>query len=332
MINRDNWKDVNEYLDHIRRIGRDEETVNRVRTYLRYLLYWADSAPFTKVKDRDPSFPVYLTKHRFDGRTDKMLSATTLKKTCEYVRLFFGYIKGNYPIRYKMITQAWIDTITPPISRGVQSEFHEHDFYSIEMMHQIASYQVTTVKQERDRAAACFLFLSAMRAQAFVSMPINCVDLQNYQVLQLPQMGVRTKNRKAAKTQMLRIPELLQIVNTWDEKVRRALGPTGLWYASLDQFGAFVPQNPEEVNWLSRREIMQKGIRDICELAGVKYLSPHKFRHGHIYYMMGRVQDLKQLKALSQNVMHSSVSITDGIYGKLISDDIKTIYGEISEG
>jgi hypothetical protein len=45
--------------------------------------------------------------------------------------------------------------------------------------------------------------------------------------------------------------------------------------------------------------------------------------------MMRRVKDMKQLKSLSQNLMHSSVAITDGIYGKLVSDDIAEMYEEI---
>ena len=31
---------------------------------------------------------------------------------------------------------------------------------------------------------------------------------------------------------------------------------------------------------------------------------------------------MEQLKAISQNVMHSTVGITDGIYGNLVSDDV----------
>jgi hypothetical protein len=40
---------------------------------------------------------------------------------------------------------------------------------------------------------------------------------------------------------------------------------------------------------------------------------------------------MKGLKSLSQNLMHSSVAITDGIYAKLVSDDVAEMYGGIGE-
>ena len=32
---------------------------------------------------------------------------------------------------------------------------------------------------------------------------------------------------------------------------------------------------------------------------------------------------MRELKAISQNLMHSSISITDGIYGNLTNEDVK---------
>ena len=47
-------------------------------------------------------------------------------------------------------------------------------------------------------------------------------------------------------------------------------------------------------------------LRDPCELVSIPYLSPHQLRHGHAVYRMRRVKDMKQLKNLSQNRLHSS--------------------------
>jgi integrase len=49
--------------------------------------------------------------------------------------------------------------------------------------------------------------------------------------------------------------------------------------------------------------------------AGVKYKSPHKLRHGHAVYAL-------KLKAISQNLMHSTIGIMDGIIGVLVGDDV----------
>jgi hypothetical protein len=40
---------------------------------------------------------------------------------------------------------------------------------------------------------------------------------------------------------------------------------------------------------------------------------------------------MEQLKAISQNVMHSSVGITDGIYGRLVADDVHETIANLTE-
>ena len=54
---------------------------------------------------------------------------------------------------------------------------------------------------------------------------------------------------------------------------------------------------------------------------------PHKFRHGNAVYSLKMAKDIQALKAVSQNLMHSNISITDGVYGILSDNDVK---GQIS--
>lgn len=51
--------------------------------------------------------------------------------------------------------------------------------------------------------------------------------------------------------------------------------------------------------------------------------SPHKFRHGHAVFMLKRSDTVGELKAVSQNMMHSSLHVTDSIYSVLGDEDIK---------
>jgi len=53
-----------------------------------------------------------------------------------------------------------------------------------------------------------------------------------------------------------------------------------------------------------------------------------KFRHGHAVYALKNAKDIPALKAVSQNLMHSNLNITDGVYGVLSSTDVK---GEIQK-
>jgi site-specific recombinase XerC len=55
---------------------------------------------------------------------------------------------------------------------------------------------------------------------------------------------------------------------------------------------------------------------------------PHKFRHGNAVYGIKNSKDIPALKAVSQNLMHANLSVTDGVCGVLSGMDIK---GEIAE-
>ena len=55
---------------------------------------------------------------------------------------------------------------------------------------------------------------------------------------------------------------------------------------------------------------------------GLSYHSAHKFRHGHAVYGIQHAKDVGDLKAVSMNLMHSNLSITDGVYGVLSTADV----------
>jgi hypothetical protein len=54
-----------------------------------------------------------------------------------------------------------------------------------------------------------------------------------------------------------------------------------------------------------------------------EYHSPHKFRHGHAVFALKNAKNISALKAVSQNLMHANLSVTDGVYGILSEMDVK---------
>ncbi len=57
---------------------------------------------------------------------------------------------------------------------------------------------------------------------------------------------------------------------------------------------------------------------------GLKYRSPHAFRHGHIHYGLERAKTMADFKAVSLNVMHSKIQTTDEVYSRLSVEDVHT--------
>jgi site-specific recombinase XerC len=60
-------------------------------------------------------------------------------------------------------------------------------------------------------------------------------------------------------------------------------------------------------------------------------IPPHKFRHGNAVYALKLAKDIAALKAVSQTLMHSNLSITDGVYGILSQIDVSEQMAEIGK-
>jgi integrase len=313
-----NWLDVRiylRYLDRVRQLA--PESVIRSRAHLRHLLEWADETPLPKAAGLSPTLPAYFLA--------ASLSPSSIKKGLENARGFYRFARDQWPNRYRHIKLSWIEMLQPPRGSRLSSRLVVHQFYSLEDVLQIARVSVETLRQERCQVAAAMLFLSGMRADALASLPISCVDIDRREIRQLPELGVRTKNRKAAITYLLEIPELLNLVARWDHHVRSVLTPDCLWYSTLTRDGMTLTAT--SVPHLGRGDLVERDLHIACRLAGLPYLSPHKLRHGHVVYALKQSRTMEQLKAISQNVMHSSVTITDQVYGNLVNDDVRRIIG-----
>jgi integrase len=322
MIHRQNWLDVRAYLDHIERVRQnDPETVKRARGHLRHLLEWADDLPFAKARQIDPTFPAYLLTARADGQA-KTLAPASIAKCLTNARQFFDFARLEWTQRYRSISVSWIELLQPPRSVRTESRLLVREFWALENVLKIAAVSTATLREERGQVAVSMLFLSGMRADVLASLPWFCVDLAHGAIRQLPEFGVRTKNRKAAITYLLQIPELLAVVQAWHAQVAQ-LPPTSLWYATLTHDGMQLTSTTQAFE--GRHNIIQRDIKHLCEKVGVPYLSPHKLRHGHTVYALKRASNMAQLKAISQNIMHKSVVTTDQIYGRLINDDVQDI-------
>jgi integrase len=323
MIYRQNWLDVREWLHHQEHVqGRHEKTIRKNWMYLRHLIEWADETPLHQAHKIFPSFPTYLQTARNDGK-GRGLSYITIYKALSTTRMYFEFALKHWP-RYQKLNAGWIDLLVPNRDSKPQPSLEEHKYYALEEVRAIATVSAATLREERAKAAACMLYLSGMRADTFASLPRQCVDLPNMRIYQVPSMGPRTKNNKAAITYLLNIPDLLSIVQQWDGRLRQlGFAPSALWYAPLNHDGMSVYESATAIK--ERSGAIRDDIILICKKAGIRYLSPHRFRHGHIVYARSHARTQEEVKAVSQNVMHANTIITDQVYGGLTSNQVRNV-------
>ncbi len=326
MINRQNWQDTQAFLAFQEgTLQNDPLTIHRMRGALRHLLEWADSRQFGESKNFEPTFPAYMAKNK--TQAGKSFSSSGSEKDLQIARQFFLFARSEWPSRYKNIAVSWVRTLQPSKRNSAQSRLRDHSHYSLESVLKIAALPFETLQDRRDIAAVCFLFLSGMRIAAFTSITIEGVDIAENDIYQLPEKGVMTKNRKAAVTHLLQIPELMKVVTAWDELVRAKLKPSDLWYSVMTRDGDNFEAG--RVATKERRVGFSDRLKILCGRAEIPYLSPHKIRHGHVVYALKNVNDVAGLKSVSQNVMHNSIQITDSIYGGFSNTDVKRVVSAI---
>ncbi len=318
MINKNNWRLSKKYLNYRLEVDQIAYGSYKVeKTYIRYLLEWASECSFRNIIAYRPTFPEYMLTTAQEGRT-KPLSTSFVKKTLAAARSFFTWLSDNVT-GHKFLKQSWIKTIKtkrlPELPRNL-------DVVSEKEILAIAASPAKTLLAQRAKASAVFLYLSGMRISAFVSMPIQAVDINARTVLQHPSLGVRTKNNISGTTFLWDIPELISVVLEWDTKIRSVLPSNGLWFAPFAYRSRKIDPNALSVGD-HRHNLARKNIQAWLENVGLQYHSPHKFRHGHIQYGAARAKTFADFKAISLNVMHSSIKITDEIYSNLKENEVK---------
>ena len=320
MINRGNWRLYKEYLLYRHEVDQvSPKTISNEETWLRHVIVWADNKPFLKVGKIRPTFPQFLLGDRSDGK-EKPLSASYIKKVISASHRFFIWI-STHRSGYKALGRTFLDTLKPP---KIDQKPSERDYVSFEEIIEIAHTEVRTTKEKRIRAAAVFLWLSGMRVSAFASLPMEAINLKKLEIKQWPSLGVRTKNSKYGDTTLLKIPELLDIVQEWDKEIREVLPLRGLWFAPLlPSTGEIDLHATVEFIGENRGRTVTQNLRSWLYENNLPYHSPHKFRHGHAFYVKKRAKSFGDLEALKENLMHSSVQITDSIYGLFNNKDIK---------
>ena len=321
MIHRNNYLLVRRYLQDLGEVYQlSGSSLGRYRFYLRHLLLWAGETPFQQAAKLRPTFPNYV--NNLPGRNgDLSLASATQKKIIEVGKRFFTWGKQNYPKEFGSLTTAWLESLRAP---RVRETTDDHEYVSLEEVKQMIAipHDEDNLALLRDKAAAAMLFLSGARASAFTTLPISAVDLPAKTLRQWPELGVATKNGKHATTYLLPIPELLSVAQMWDDVIRSNLSSTIPWYAPVSsRWGTQSLANVEPGK--NRHQALDKRLRKLFTLAGLPYKSAHKFRHGHAVYGLLKAQTMADYKAVSMNLMHHDIKITDSIYAPILSEEVK---------
>lgn len=330
MILRENYFTVQEYLRHLRDEKQlDADTVRISGNACRYLIQYADTRPLYDLANKRPTFPEYISTSK--GKlTSRPMTATYQAKMLENIRHFYTWARMYKRGLWAKVSEGWIDNLR--VRRSLlnsEKDQKGHIFWEMDTLEKVASFKPQTLKDERTQAAIIFMFMSGMRITAFCSLPVDCVDIGAGRIEQKPSRGVITKNRKSAVTFLLPIPEFKSVIQAWDERVRSA--GARLWFAPISRANTTMLEAREIKSLNGRRGLLDGDLREFCVRLGIPILSAHKLRHAHGVYGVRNARNIEELKAVSQNMMHANIGITDGIYGILPEENVQRVIGGLSK-
>lgn len=334
MILRANWIDITAFLAFQRDVRRlSPKTVGRNEGCLRWLLEWADEIPFPEAYKIRPVFSEWLecVSARRDYMCIGTLSAKTRYTACRLALQFLQWAVSEFPDRYARVPANWLVSLMPKHRHDTGEDPLEPQYYTLEDVRRLLAVEPTSLRIERDQASAALLYLSGARVGAFVTLPIGAIDVRNATIKQWQQLGVETKNGRSATTYLVAIPDLYNVVTAWDAFVRSMLPSECMWYAGLDGTGKNLdPQRSQHTTSRCRRGTVAAGLRDLCKRAEIPYRSPHKLRHGHARYAIALARTIAEFKAISQNLMHADVTVTDSLYNVMHSRELRSVIDVLS--
>jgi integrase len=265
-----------------------------------------------------------------ENRKGGSLVAASQKKIVETTRRLFTWAKTTFPQVFSKLPANWIDTLRP---LRLPQQASEHVYVTLEEVLRLTSIQceVSDLALQRDQAAAAMLYLSGMRTSAFSTLPLSAVCLTDKSIKQWPELSVKTKNGKRATTFLLPIPELLAVAERWDNYIRSRLPPTARWYTPVEsRWGEQVLS--EATPGKNRNHAVDKRLQVLYQNASLPFKSAHKFRHGHAVYGLRHALTMADYKAVSMNLMHEDIKITDQAYAPILTEEVGKRIAGMSNG
>jgi integrase len=81
----------------------------------------------------------------------------------------------------------------------------------------------------------------------------------------------------------------------------------------------------------NRNQAIDKRLRLLFNRANLEYKSSHKFRHGHAVYGLKRCKTMAEYQAVSRNLMHNSIQVTDEIYAGIELQERKQLIANLTK-
>ncbi len=320
---------------------------NNLRTKRKYLLWLKDARglseasvdkaaasistyeTFLKGKDyrvfhseQARAFKRYLTNLR-NEKNGAPLSASTIGGILRDLKAFYSWLCDQAGYKSRLI-RSDVDYLTPDkkAEQARRSSLFKPHPSPEQARHVLTNMPSATVIERRDRALLAFLFLTASREGAAITIQIGHVDLIN-RFVNFDGRNVNTKFGKSFTTAFYPIgKEFENVLADWISELKRdhlfcstdPLFPKTK--IGIGRAGYFEALGIERSPWSSASSLA-KIFKGAFAKAGLPPFSPHRVRDCVVDLANAHCKTPEDFKAWSQNMGHDDVLTTFSSYGTL---------------
>ncbi|MBF0595422.1 MAG: hypothetical protein HQL22_10725 [Candidatus Omnitrophica bacterium] len=317
------------------RKGRDPKTIAIAeRAIALYQLFSNDADFATFNMDKAVAYKEdYLLKIINNGQP---LSLTTRLMYLQDLQRFLRWMIKQ-PGYKRRITEDDIECLNISTKeRRIASQNNPQPLPDLDYVVTLAgSIEVKSIIDQRDQALIAFTYLSGMRDEAIISLPLGCLNIKELVINQDPQQGVLTKFSKRIPGIIFNFDDvLLQYLIAWvDLLIKKGWGPKDPLFPQSKR-----SRKPGDLFYCTATDIERKpwkdteSLRDIfmerSKTAKLPYFPPKAFRSSAVLLALDFAKTGKEIKAISQCFGHEFVATTLACYGNLLDDQlIKTLKG-----
>ena len=314
-------------------IGAEEAAASTIDQFLRAINLLDRWNNFLDFKKYDVDIILnFKEKIRGLKRKGKCVSPRTVRTYLLHIQKFFKWlgVQPGYKATNILILIAYLkpNKMEDRLSSTSQVTDVPDIGYVLELC---GSIKINCDIDLRDRSLIAFFLLSGIRSRAVISLPYGCIDKETLIIDQNPAKNVKTKFGKPIisivfpfdQTLVNYIKTYLELLNSQGFKPEEPLFPKNKieYDPKANLFtnpGKLMPEF-----WGSNMGVAQMIKRRSID-AGLKYYSPHKFRHGTAKILYDLDLDASEVKAMSQALGHKNVSTTFAHYGNYTFLELKS--------
>lgn len=325
-INLENIKIIRKYLDFLNKAdGLHQSTINMRVAALAHFEQFINNKNFKVFNEKIAGdYKQYWEDYRkSDGEP---LSMKTIHNKLNAVKDFFLWLY-NQPGYHSHINLNHIKylrlknkTLTAIMTLGKYKK--TPNINQVRLL--INSIPIDNEIGRRDRALIAFTFLAGIRAKTLTTLKLGDVDLNEFTVELNSLDGTDTKFGKYNNVfilpyddEMLKyvIEWIYELLNIKKFKISDPLFPM----TKMENSPGSYCLNPSKVKpefWKNTSAI-NKIFRDRADQAKLPYNTTHGFRRANYQHGRKYTNNMEELSALSQNISHSTIEVSESHYGNI---------------